>query len=309
MALVIYLNTERRQWWLEHLQSLLPGIDCRLWENAGDPGEILYAVVWRPPTGGLARFPNLRCIISVGAGIDHVLQDSLRPEHVPVIRTTGSDLTLRMREYVCLHVLRMHRRSMEIEARQQQQLWQPGITPTAAERRIGIMGLGKLGSDAAVSLAALGFSVAGWANSRHRISNVDTYAGVAEKKRFLRATEILVCMLPLTESTRGILNRDLFAQLPAGACIINVARGEHLIENDLTDAIAHGHIDYATLDVFIEEPLPADHPFWHNPRITVTPHIASMIDPESGGKEIARNLQRFINGETISDLTDADRGY
>lgn len=308
MALALYLTTERRHWWLEHLQSLLPDIECQLWDSIGDRNHILYAVVWRPAPGWLATLPNLKCIISIGAGIDHILEDPQLPTDIPIIRTTGEDLTTRMREYVCLHVLRYHRQLTETLQAQSRQQWEPVITPPASQTQVGIMGLGKLGSDAARCLATIGFKVAGWATSKHHIKGVKTYTG-SELSLFLQHCNILVCLLPLTASTQNILCRELFDQLPTGACIINAARGEHLLEEDLLDALDSGRIGYATLDVFRQEPLPSGHPFWTHNKILVTPHIASMIDPQSGGKEIANNLRAFINGYTTDDLTDLTRGY
>ena len=308
-VLIIHVKSKRRTWWKDHLQSLLPDLECRLWDEDVDPATVHYAVVWKPPTGGLARFPNLRCIVSVGAGIDHVLADSQLPAHVPIIRTTGDDLTLRMREYICLHVLRFHRDLPGQENAQAAREWRNTVKPTAGDRRVGIMGLGKLGSDAAQALRQLGFAVSGWTRTRKDLPGVQTFAGAGELADFLRQQEILVCLLPLTDTTRNILNADLFAQLPRGAYLVNAARGEHLVEQDLLDALDSGQIAAATLDVFREEPLPPAHPFWTHQNILVTPHVASMIDPESGGKEIAANLTRFINGEPVADLVDLAQGY
>ena len=306
--IALYLTTERRHWWRDHLQSLLPNIDCKLWDEITDPKAVRYAVVWRPPSGWLASFPNLQCIVSIGAGIDHVLEDKQLPANIPVIRTTGDELTLRMREYICLHVLRLHRNLMKLTQAQQTKQWQPVITPPANQRRVGVMGLGKLGSDAAISLSQIGFRVSGWSIRKHILPTIQTYTQ-QELTAFLASADILICLLPLTDTTRNILNAQLFAQLPDGASIINAARGEHLVEQDLLTALDTGKLAYATLDVFRTEPLPSDHPFWDHEKILVTPHVASLIDPKSGGSEIAKNLQAFINGERPKDLTDPTLGY
>ncbi len=308
MALVIHVGGAHESWWLEHLQLLLPEIECRLWHDAGDPADILYAVVWRPPAGGLKQFPNLRCIVSVGAGIDHVLADPELPRAIPIIRTTGDELTQRMREYVCLQVLRQHRRVWELEEAERARRWRQTVNPPAYERRVGVMGLGRLGGDAARALAGIGFDVAGWARREKRIAGVTCFAAGALDD-FLRRTEILVCLLPLTEATRGMLDARLFARLPEGACVINAARGEHLVEADLLAALDSGHLEAATLDVFHDEPLPPEHPFWSHPRVSVTPHVASMIDPVAGGAAIAANLRAFIGGEAVPDLVDLEQGY
>lgn len=309
MSLIIHVGAVRAQWWKEHMQSLLPDIECRLWDEPGDDSDIEYALVWKHPAGGLNRFPNLKCIVSMGAGIDHVLVDPELPKNIPIIRTTGDDLTQRMREYVCLHVLRHHRRLMEIEAAQKTRQWAQAVNPPANERGVGIMGLGRLGSDAAKALVAIGFKVSGWTRTPKSIAGVACYSGEDNLGSFLQQSEILVCLLPLTKSTHGILNKDLFSRLPKGACIINAARGEHLVDEDLLAAFDANLIDYATLDVFHQEPLPDTHPFWEHPRVLITPHVASLIDPVSGGKAIARNLRLFIEGQHVPDLVDLEQGY
>ncbi|MGI9493047.1 MAG: 2-hydroxyacid dehydrogenase [Geminicoccaceae bacterium] len=309
MALIIRVGPAREEWWLEHMQSLLPEIECRSWEDPGDPTDIEIAVVWKPPAGGLKRFPNLRAIVSIGAGIDHVLADPELPKHVPIIRTTGEDLKIRMREYVTLHVLRLHRRLPEIEAAQERREWLQLVNPPAYERKIGLLGLGDLGSDCARALAALGFDVAGWSRRPKSIDGVKSFSEQEGLAAFLRRTEILVCLLPLTPATEGILNADLFEKLPKGAALINAARGGHLVEIDLLPALDTGQIGAATLDVFHTEPLPADHPFWSHPKILVTPHVASLIDPVAGGKAIAANVKKFLAGESVPDLVDLEQGY
>jgi len=309
MALVIRVGAARQQWWLDHMQGLLPEIECRAWDEPGDPAEIDYAIVWRPSPGGLKRFPNLKCIVSMGTGIDHVTDDPELPRHVPIIRTRSFDLTQRMREYVTLHVLRIHRRLPEIEAAQPLREWRQLINPPAYQRKVGVMGLGNLGADCARTLKAVGFDVAGWARRPKSIEGIACFAGDAQRRAFLERSEILVCLLPLTPETRGILNAELFRTLPAGASIINCARGGHLVDRDLLDALDSGHLAYATLDVFHQEPLPAEHPFWDHPRVLVTPHVASLIDPVAGGRAIADNLRRFIAGEPVPDLVDPDQGY
>ena len=309
MALIIRVGAARQEWWLEHVRSLLPEIDCRSWDEPGNPENIEIAVVWKPPAGGLRKFPNLRAIVSIGAGIDHVLADRDLPRHVPIIRTTGEDLKIRMREYVTLQVLRLHRRLPEIEKAQERREWLQLMNPPAHQRRVGLMGLGELGLDCALTLKAIGFDVAGWSRRSKTIDGIDSYARQDGLSAFLARTEILVCLLPLTSATKGILNADLFAELPRGASIINAARGGHLVDDDLIAALDRGHLSAATLDVFHHEPLPAHHPFWDHPNILITPHVASLIDPISGGKAIAANVRKFLAGEPVADLVDLSQGY
>ncbi len=309
MNIVLKVGGSRASWWKQHLSTLLSEATVYLANEEMNRDDIDYAVVWKPEPGWLRTFENLKCIVSIGAGIDHVLCDPELPVHLPIIRTTSPDLTVRMREYVTLHVLRLHRRLPEIVAAQSAREWRQIIEPPAHERRVGIMGLGNLGADCAVTLAAIGFDVAGWARSEKTIDQVACFAGEATRNAFLARSDILVCMLPLTPETEGILNADLFDRLPDGAAVINVARGQHLVNEDLLAALDRGKVRGATLDVFHVEPLPIDHAFWDHPNVLVTPHIASLIDPIAGGERIAENIKKFDAGELIADLVPQGRGY
>lgn len=309
MALIIHVRGARAQWWLETLQGLLPELDCRPWQTPGNPADIDIAVVWKPPVGGLRQFPNLRGIFSIGAGVDHVFADPQLPEDVPVFRLTGVDLAQRMREYVALHVLRYHRTLPAIEAQRAERAWDQPITPLAGERTVGILGLGHLGGACARTLVGLGFRVRGWTRSPRSLEGVEVFAGDGQRPAFLAGCEILVCLLPLTPATTGILDKALFTALPRGAFLINCARGQHLVEADLLAALDSGHLAGATLDVFHQEPLPTDHPFWTHPAITITPHTASLIDPLVGGRLLAANIRRFLAGETLDEQVDPAQGY
>lgn len=310
MTLVVYLgDRDETQEWVDLLSTLLPEMSVRDMDDPGDLAEVRYAAVWAPPPGRLRVFPNLEAIISIGAGIDHVLRDPERPAHVPILRTTGPDMAQRLREYVALHVLAHHRDLATTDAQQRTATWRQIVTPVARERRVGIMGLGRIGLTCALTLRDLGFDVAGWSRtskSAEGIACFDQEEGLAP---FLGRTHILVCMLPLTPETQSILNAGLFASLPRGASLINVGRGGHLVEQDLLDALADGQLSRATLDVFRTEPLPADHPFWKHPSIRITPHIASMIDARTGAGVIAANLRAFRATGQSTELADAARGY
>lgn len=310
MNVAVYLPLEEKtSWWVRKLQDLLPGWTVSSFDMAESPEDVRYAVVWRPRSGEIARFPNLKAIVSIGAGIDHVLADSQLPQSIPVIRTVGEDLTQRMREYVALHVLRHHRDMPRQLLAQAEQDWHPIVVPVAPNRIVGVLGLGNLGAAAAKTLASLGFAVRGWSKSPKSIEGVTCFSGPGQLDEFLSGCEILVNLLPLTPQTEGILNAALFAKLAPGACVINCARGQHLVEADLLAALSSGQIKQATLDVFHQEPLPITHPFWSNPAITVTPHVASLIDAETGGRLIAANLRAFEESGTCADLADAARGY
>ena len=310
MSIVVSIpDVDKTNWWIEQLQALLPDWTIRPIHDPGDVEKITYAVVWKPATGAFLPFPHLKAIVSLGAGIDHVLADAELPRQMPIIRTVGTDLTQRMREYVALHVLRHHRDMPAIAANQREKRWQQLVVPPATQRRVGVMGLGNLGGTAARTLASLGFETLGWSRTRHEIDGVTTYAGDGEFADFLARCDILVCLLPLTEATTGILDADLFATLPRGASVINAGRGPHLVEGDLLDALESGQLSHATLDVFHIEPLPSEHPFWAHPAITVTPHIASLIDAPTGSRIVAANIERFEATGHVEDLADAERGY
>lgn len=295
--------------WVERLRAELPGWEIRGRDDPGPTDAVEYVVVWRPAPGWMAGFPNLRAIVSIGAGIDHVLADPDCPRDVPIIKTRGKDLTQRMREYVALHVLRLHRALPELEAAARERRWSPVVVPPATSRRVGIMGLGALGKAAATTLLGLGFAVSGWSRTGKAIEGMRGHRGADELADFLADCEILVCLLPLTPATHGILDAELFAALPRGASLINAGRGQHLVETDLLAALDSGQIRQATLDVFTTEPLPAGHPFWSHPAVFVTPHVASLIDPAAGASIIARNLVEFDERGTVADLADAGRGY
>ncbi|MAC81521.1 MAG: glyoxylate/hydroxypyruvate reductase A [Rhodobacteraceae bacterium] len=310
MTVAVYLpRDENTRWWVEMLSGLLPGWDVRPMDQVRDPATVQYAVVWRPPVGALAGFANLKAIASIGAGIDHVLADTHLPKGVPIIRTVGDDLTQRMREYVALHVLRHHRDMPRQLQAQAERDWHAIVVPVAPHRVVGVMGLGNLGAAAARTLAGLGFATRGWSRSAKAIDGVETFSGPDGLDAFLEGCEILVNLLPLTDDTRGILNADLMAKLAPGACLINCARGAHLVDGDLLAALETGQIKQATLDVFHQEPLPQDNVFWDHPAIIVTPHVASQIDAATGGRIIAANLKCFEDTGSCADIADAARGY
>lgn len=292
--------------WLGALRRALPECDVRM--LAGLPPErVDYAAVWGR-VDGLAHLANLKAILSLGAGVDHILANPSLGG-VPVVRMIDPGLTQGMREYVLLHVLRHHRRTTELEEQQRRRVWNAFQPPLARDRQVGILGMGELGRDAARHLAVIGFQVAGWSRRRHRVRGVRSFAGTEELPEFLAASEILVCLLPLTPETRGILDRHLFAHLPHGAAIINAARGGHLVEADLVAALESGQVAGATLDVFATEPLPADHPFWTHPRITVTPHNASLTDFKTGAAAVAEAVRRLMAGKKPKGLVDRRAGY
>jgi glyoxylate/hydroxypyruvate reductase A len=252
---------------------------------------------------------DLKVVFSLAAGVDRVLADPTFPRDLPLVRMVEPELTRGMVEYVLWQCLYHHRRVWELEAAQSCATWRPHTYPAPWDRTIGIMGLGELGTAAAGKLLEFGFKVRGWSRSPKSIDQVESFHGQDQLPAFLSGTEILVCLLPLTPETRGILDAALMAQLPRGASLINAARGGHLVEADLLAAMASGQIAAATLDVFETEPLPEAHPFWTTERLYVTPHNASDTDPRSAAWRIAKQITRFEAGEALENVVDRARGY
>ncbi len=307
VSVAVYVPSEDRLGrWVEGIAAQLPDVEVVAHDAVPDPGAVRHAVVWAPPPGMLARWPNLEATISIGAGIDHVAADPHYPAHVPVIKTVGDETIQRMREYVALHVLRMHRRQPELDAAQHRQEWVPPVTPAATSRPVGVLGAGALGGAAAATLAGLGFPVTAWSRSGAAPPGV---RGTCDLEALLAGSEILVCLLPLTSGTRGILNAATLSRLPRGACLLNAARGGHVVEDDLLAALDAGSVGHATLDVTQTEPLPPDHPFWRHPRVTITPHVASRIDPVTGSRLIAGTLRALYRGAEVPGMTWIGRGY
>ena len=309
MALLFRSTVDSAARWRAQLTRLTQELDVRVWPEIGNPTEIDYALVWRPEPGFLASLPNLKLILSLGAGVDHLLGDPLLPRHLPIVRLVDPHMTHAMSEYVVLQVLRLHRRDLEYRTQQQTVVWRELDQPNAAERRVGILGLGELGQDAAKKLTALGFDVAGWSRSEKTVAGVRCYHGAAGLPPVLCRSEILVCLLPLTAETEGILNTGTLALLPKGAALVNAARGAHLVEEDLLAALASGQISAGVLDVFREEPLPAGHPFWRHPRIVITPHVAAFTNPATAAPIILDNIRRFEEGRPLLNRVDPARGY
>jgi glyoxylate/hydroxypyruvate reductase A len=288
----------------------------RVWlvtEGGGDPADVHYAAVWKPAPGELAGFANLRVIFNLGAGVDALMADKSLPK-VPLVRVAVGDLTHRMTEYVALHVLMHHRQELYLRESQRVKRWEPKYQWPAEAVSVGIMGLGTLGSDAAEVLRRLGFRVAGWSNSQKAIDGVECFHGNAQLDAFLRRTDILVCLLPLTVDTRQILNRELFSKLnrtgPMGApVLINAGRGDLQNEADILSCLDDGTLGAVSLDVYATEPLPSDSRFWTHPKVVLTPHNAADTDPDEISRYVAQQIEHFEAGRPLENLVEPGRGY
>ena len=309
MALIFYSESDPFERWRGALRADIPDLDVRHWDAPGDPADIEFALVWKPPHGALRQFPNLKAILNLGAGVDALMQDPDLPPGVPIVRMADDDLAVCMAEYVLLHVLRYHREQPALDAQQEAHDWRVIVSPRAAHRRVGIMGLGAMGGAAARLLRGVGFDLAGWSRSPKSAPGVESFHGEGGLTAFLQRTEILVCLLPLTVETEGILNRDLLSRLPRGAILINAGRGGQQIEADILEALDSGQLAGATLDVFRTEPLSPDSPFWDHPKVTVTPHNASITNPESAVRHVCDSIRRVRAGAPLRHVVDPSVGY
>jgi len=309
MAILFRSSPAATARWRPLLAELMPDHEFRFWPEIGDPADIEYAMVWQPPPGLLASLPKLKLICGLGAGIDHLVRDPDLPRHVPIMRLVDPYMTDAMSEYVVLSVLRLHRQDLDYLAQQRAEIWEERDQKNACERPVGILGFGTLGQDAGRKLKALGFPVAGWSRSAKEVAGFATFAAQDGLDALLARSEILVCLLPLTAETEGILNAGLFARLARGAGLVNAGRGGHLVEADLIPALDGGRLSGAVLDVVGEEPLPKGHPFWHHPRIIVTPHIAAETHPPTATRIIGDVIRRFAAGQPVANIVDLARGY
>jgi glyoxylate/hydroxypyruvate reductase len=308
MALLFYSLDDDAEAWRRELLRRLPDLEYRVWPGVGDPAGVDAALVWRPPPGLLRSLPNLKAVLSLAAGVDALLADGTLPD-VPLCRLVDPSLTRTMSEFVLLQVLKYHR-GLDVYARYQRQArWRLHLPPPPAATAVGLMGLGVLGEDAARTVQAHGFTVRGWSRTRKDLPGVTCFAGADGLGEFLGGTDILVCLLPLTAETRGILDAESFASLPHGAFVINVARGAHLVEADLLAALDSGHLGGATLDVFHTEPLPPESPLWSHPKVLVTPHVASYCLPATAAEGVVDNIRRARAGQPLRHQVDRPRGY
>jgi glyoxylate/hydroxypyruvate reductase A len=308
MSILYRSDAPRAAAWARYFAEHAPDLDFRVWPDAGKLEEIEYLIAWQAPREFLAALPRLKVLFSSGAGVDHV-DFSAVPTHVPIARMVEPGIINGMVEYVSLAVLALHRDFFDYVAAKASRSWNTLEVPPASSRTIGVMGMGVLGRAVLERLAAYGFRLRGWNRSLRAMHGVQSFAGAEQLQPFLAGCDVLVCLLPLTPATRGILNRELFAMLPANAALINVGRGPHLVDADLIEALDSGRLSRAILDVTDPEPLPPEHPFWTHPRVFLTPHVASMTQPESAAPILLENLRRHQRGEPLLHVIDRSSGY
>lgn len=296
--------------WQQGLQEALPGAQVRIWQPGDPPAETAadYAVVWAPPQAFIDAQPGLKALFNLGAGVDALLKLRLPPS-LKVVRLDDAGMSVQMAEYVCHAVIRHFREFDGYAADQREGRWSYRKTPQRAEFPVGILGLGVLGERVARALQLFEFPVQGWSRSPKQIPGVRGFVGAGQLDDFLAASRVLVNLLPLTPETQDLLNRERLSRLQPGGYVINVARGQHLVEEDLLALIDSGHLAGAALDVFRTEPLPAGHPFWRHPKITVTPHTAARTMREDSIAQIVRKIAALEQDQPIAGVVDPALGY
>lgn len=298
--------------WGAALQQHLP--QARITIHPDHPGaQADYAVCWKPPVHFFDGQQSIKVVFNIAAGVDYILahpaMQSGYLRDVPIVRLGDAGMAVQMEEYVLAAALRWQRKLDTYAAQQRAGQWIM-LPPVKREHvTVGVLGLGVLGAYVAQSMQRFGFAAAGWSQSAKQIDGVDCYAGERGLADMLARTHLLVCLLPLTESTRGILNRANLSTLPQGAHLINIGRGAHLAENDLIPLLDSGHLEGATLDVFAQEPLPAAHPFWTHPKVRITPHVSASTMRDDSMAQIAEKILAFERGEALAGVVDRTKGY
>jgi glyoxylate/hydroxypyruvate reductase A len=312
MLLLHLSDVDEASWARSFAEALAPYPVLRRGDQF-DPAEVRYIFVWKPKPDAFEGLTGLRAVLSLGAGVDALLKHPKLPD-VPVVRFVDEDLSQRMSDYVVAHVTMHHRGFSKFQADQKARRWDQYYPPAASETAVGIMGMGVLGQDAARRLKPLGFALRSWSRTPKSIDGVEAFTGSEQFDNFLSGTDILVCLLPLTPETTGILNRDTFGKLRrgrllGGPVIINAARGGHQREADIVAALADGTLGAASLDVFETEPLPQDSPLWDIPNCFITPHVAAISNEASGVRYFSRIIKGHEAGEPLINVVDRSRGY
>ncbi|BDG72424.1 2-hydroxyacid dehydrogenase [Roseomonas fluvialis] len=312
MILVVKSGGERAvPEWQACFAAVAPQLQVRWWDEPSlDPASVDYALVWDPEPGRLARLPKLRAIFGSGAGVDGIVADPHLPRGVPLVRCVPPEATQRMGEFVCWAVLSLNKDARRMALAQARAEWDWFEPPFAASAQtVGIMGLGAMGLRSAQMLLGLGIPVVGWSRTRKDVPGVETFAGVADLPAFLARSGVLVCLLPATPETTGLIAAPLLAQLPRGAGLVQVGRGVQQVLPDIIDALDSGQLSGAVLDVFDPEPLPPGSPAWSHPRITVTPHVGSLPSRLERARYVADCIARIERGEAPPNVYDPERGY
>ena len=307
---VLLLKTDTRdQAWIDAFSSAMPDLEVRLWPEMGDRSEINCALLWSPPPELFDGLDNLEVIFSIGAGVDSLLTCPTLPAHLPIVRMVESELTAGMVEFCLFHVLRFHRLMHLFENHRVNRHWEALTQLPASEVTVGIMGFGVLGQALARQLSALRYRVIGYRRGAGEVDGMEVFHGANQLEAFMGRSDILVTLMPSTPETKKMINSRTLSWLPPGACFINAGRGDLVDEEDLVEALDHGSLAGAALDVFETEPLPQESILWTPPTVYVTPHIASLTHPPSACSYIAGAISRHRQGEPWPHLVDTGRSY
>lgn len=309
MSILIIFENKDPQPWKKILEEKLPQTTINIYPHVQDKSTVDFAICWKPENNTFTQFPNLKVAQSVGAAIDHITTSQPIDEHITITRIVDKQLSSDMWEFLLSAVLSQIKNISTYAEQQTFNTWKPHEYQSIHHTTISILGLGKIGGFVAEKFAKMGFKVNGWSNSKKEITNVKSYAGKGEFDMFLPQSDFLINLLPLTNETEGIINKNMLEKLPKGSFLINVGRGEHLVEKDLIELLDSSHLSGALLDVFREEPLPESHPFWQHSKVQITPHIASTTNVKSAVNQVVENYERFAKNEKLLNIVSPKKGY
>jgi len=307
MKILLQSPRDEHDAWRAALSAALPDATIVAWPDTLTEPD--YALVFKPPADLFGKARPVKAIFNLGAGVDALLGVPTLPEGIPVIRLEDAGMAAQMTEYVVLAVLAAYRESREYAAQQREGRWQTRPRLPKSQFGVGILGFGVLGQAVATALAPFAFLIRGWSAARKEVPGVESFAGLSELRAFLASSRVLVCLLPSTRETRNLLDKANLGHLPRGAHLVNVARGDIVVDEDLVALLDEGHLAGATLDVFREEPLPSTHPFWHHPKIALTPHTSAVTVIEDSIAQITGKIRRLERGEPVTGVVDRSRGY
>lgn len=310
MSIVIYTKNEKQsRKWFECLKKDLPKETIEIYPIVSNFELVTFLVCWKPEKGLLEKFPNLKGIQSLGAGVDHILEDHVVPANVQLSKVVDNNLTHDMWEHA-MSIILANMKNLHIHSKNQKiKNWKPKRYKRIKDISIGVLGLGTIGKYVASQFSNVGFKVNGWARSKKEITNVETFIGKSGLNSMLSISDYIVNILPLTKETAGIINSDFLSNMKSGSYLINIGRGQHIVDEDLLSIIDSGHVRGAALDVFQSEPLPVESPLWSHPSIIITPHIASLTHINSVFPQVVENYRRLKNEQILLNLVDLSKGY
>ncbi len=295
--------------WLTELKTHLPNICIQHYPKITQAKEIEFALVWNPKRGVLARLPNLKVIFSIGAGVDHILRDKTIPNKIPIIRMSDPFQYKMVAEYALLTVLYVHRNIEIVAKNNENKVWTEQVAAYTPDYTVGVLGLGNIGSIIIERMKSVGFSVLGWSRSDKNLCEIETFSGLQGLKKMIPRCDYIICALPLTVETKGIINKEILNLMKKNSTLINIGRGQHIEEEALLSCIDEIPLKKVFLDVFPREPLEKSHSFWNHPKIFITPHMAGEVLPRSAVFSVKKGIENFQSGKCLENIYDRDKGY